>query len=134
MGAADKNVSAEWLLQYLDDHGSFVNAACNSGLLLHSKKMDAEAACTMWEEAKIRLQSQRFILRHLSNFFGQRLTVPESKVHELEQGSLQPISKCVEVDGDSITFWYKEIDKAIIHQIKTEMDFRGKEFFIKKWI
>jgi hypothetical protein len=87
-----------------------VNAACNAGLLLHNKKMDAGATCAMWEEANVGLRSQRISLRHLSNFFGPRLTVPESKVSELEWGSLQPISKCIEVDGDSITFWYKEIE------------------------
>jgi hypothetical protein len=44
---------------------------------------------------------------------------------------LQPISKCVEVDGESITFWCKEIDEAVIHRMKAEMDFRGKDFIAK---
>ncbi len=71
-GTEDENVSAEWLLQYLADiyNDSFVNAACNIGLLLHMKKKDAEAACALWEEANVSLRSQRIILHHLSNSFG----------------------------------------------------------------
>ena len=132
VGAEDVNVAAEWLLQHLAEcyNESFVNAASSVGLLLHSKKMDAEAACAMWEEANVGLRSQRIILRHLANFFGRRITVPESFVRELERGSLQPISGSVDVDGVGITFWYKKIDEAVVHRMKTEMDYRGREFFM----
>jgi len=123
VGAEDVNVAAEWLLQHLAEcyNESFVNAASSVGLLLHSKKMDAEAACAMWEEANVGLRSQRIILRHLANFFGRRITVPESFVRELERGSLQPISGSVDVDGVGITFWYKKIDEAVVHRMKTEI-------------
>jgi hypothetical protein len=38
------------------------------GLLLPSKDMDAESACTMWEEANCIYRSQQVILWHLKFF------------------------------------------------------------------
>ncbi len=55
--------------------------------------MNAYSACAMWEEANVPLRAQRVILRHLSNFFGRRLTVPERQIRELEAGALHPISE-----------------------------------------
>jgi hypothetical protein len=43
---------------------------------------------------------------------------------------LQPISGPVDVDAVGLTFWYKKTDEAVVHRLKTEMDYRGKEFFI----
>jgi len=43
---------------------------------------------------------------------------------------LQPISGSVDVDAVGIAFWYKKTDEAVVHRMKTEMDYRGKEFFI----
>jgi hypothetical protein len=34
------------------------------------------------------------------------------------------------VDAVGIAFWYKKTDEAVVHRMKTEMDYRGKEFFI----
>ncbi len=34
------------------------------------------------------------------------------------------------MDGVGITFWYKKIDEAVVHRMKTEMDYRGREFFV----
>jgi hypothetical protein len=76
----DVNLAAEWVTQYIgeDYNESFVGAGTNLGLLLQSKGMDAESACAMWEEANVQLWGQQIILRHLANFFGCCLTVPES--------------------------------------------------------
>jgi hypothetical protein len=117
IGAEEVSIAAEWMVQYLGEvfPDSFVNAASNIGLLLHSKTMDAEAACAMWEESNVSIRSQRIILRHLANFFGQRLTVPESCIRDLENRALHPVTDSVDVDGEHITFWYRHIDEAIIH-------------------
>jgi hypothetical protein len=92
VGSLEEN--AQWTIQHLGDvySDSFIAAACNLGVLLHSKEMDAESTCAMWEEANVALQGQRIILRHLGKFFGHRSTVPEQKIRELELGALLPIS------------------------------------------
>ena len=69
--------------------------------------MDAYSACAMWEEANVPLWAQRIILRHLSNFFGWRLTVSERQIRELEAGALHPIS-------DSVVVGRETIDNSII--------------------
>ncbi len=131
VGAESIELAAEWVLQYLGEvyNESFINVASNLGLLLHSKKMDAYTACAMWEEANCPARAQRIILRHLANFFGRRLTVPESSIKELEAGALEPISDSVEVGSETIHFWYRHIDLAILHRVKTEIDCRGVLFF-----
>ena len=82
-----------WILHYLGEaySDSFTTVACDLGLLLVPKVMDAESACAMWEEANCPIRAQRIILRHLSLFFGRRITVPEQTIRELEQGALLPI-------------------------------------------
>lgn len=86
--------------------------------------MVAHSACAMWEEANV---PQRIILRHLSNFFGWRLTVSERQIRELEAGALHPISDSVVVGRETITFWYRKIDQANLGRLQTELKFRGKD-------
>jgi hypothetical protein len=47
IGAEEVSIAVEWLVQYLGEvfSDSFIIAASNIGLLLHSKTMDAETAC-----------------------------------------------------------------------------------------
>ena len=93
-GATDSEESADWFIQVLGEKNCdfFTKAASNLGVLLHSKEMDAESSCAMWEEANVALRSQRIIKRHLANHFGRRLTVSKNKIRELEQGALHPIT------------------------------------------
>ena len=74
-----------WLLQYLGKaySDSFTAVACKLGLLLAPKVMDAKSSCAMWEEANCPIRAQRIILRHLAQFVGQCITVPEQKLHDL---------------------------------------------------
>jgi hypothetical protein len=48
-GAGSLEENAQWTIQHLgdvySDSYSFIAAACNLGVLLHSKKMDAESSC-----------------------------------------------------------------------------------------
>jgi hypothetical protein len=99
--------AAEWILWYLGEfhHDALITSAYSLGILLRSKVMNAYSACAMWEEANVPLRAQRIILCHLSNFFGQRLTVPERQIRELETGALHPISDSVVVDKEAITIW-----------------------------
>lgn len=126
-------VAARWILQYLGDmfNDCFADIACRLGLLLPAKVMDAETASAMWEEGNVPLRAQRIILRHLKAFFGRRITVPESKIRELENGALPPITDSNEIDNNTIHFWYKKIDEVICHRIKTELKYRGQDFFAK---
>ena len=55
VGSLEEN--AQWTIQHLGDvySDSFIAAACNLGVLLHSKKMDTESSCAMWEAANVAL-------------------------------------------------------------------------------
>jgi hypothetical protein len=55
VGSVEEN--AQWTIQHLGDvySDSFIAAACIPCVLLHSKKMDAESSCAMWEEANVAL-------------------------------------------------------------------------------
>jgi hypothetical protein len=85
----------------------FITAAKEAGLLLNGKVMDAESATAMWEEANINCRQQRTILRHLACYFGRQLTVPLSKIRELEEGALMPTTCSVELKGKKIHFGTK---------------------------
>jgi hypothetical protein len=52
--------TAEWIARYVQ-----------------SKVMDAHSTCAMWEEANVPVRAQRVIVRHLKNFFGRHVSVPE---------------------------------------------------------
>ncbi len=55
IGAEEVSIAAEWMAQDLEEvfPDSFINAASNIVLLLHSKTMVAEAACAMLEETNV---------------------------------------------------------------------------------
>jgi ribosomal protein L35AE/L33A len=131
VNADQQNEAAEWLLQHLGEnyHDCFIHAAESLGVLLTSKKMDAYSACAMWEEANVPLRAQRVILRHLANFFGQRITVPERDIRELEAGATPPISGSIVIGAETITFWHRDIDQAVLNRLQTEFKCRGKEYF-----
>jgi hypothetical protein len=94
--------------------------------------MDAESAAAMWQEANCPIRTQRIILRHLFHFFGRRITVPEQKIRDLEQGAVHPITDSALIGGKEIFFWYKEIDEVIISRLKREVSCRGRAFFLRK--
>ena len=50
--------------------------------------MDLISAATMWQESNIIKKYQRIILRHLTNFFGKRLIVPEYCITKLGQNHI----------------------------------------------
>ena len=47
--------------------------------------MDELSAATMWQESNVTTNVQRIIARHLSDSFGNRLIVPESRITKLGQ-------------------------------------------------
>ena len=56
-------------------------------------KMDKISAADMWQESNVTTNAQRIIARHLSDFFGRRLIVPESFITELGQNHVSPKSE-----------------------------------------
>ncbi len=122
--------AAEWMMHFLGKkyENKFIEVAVHLGLLLPSKVMDAESACAMWEEANCPYKSQRVILRHLKNFFGRRITVPERFLRELEEGVLNPISGEKVIDGKTVFFWHKKIDEVVAHRVKLELKYHGQNF------
>jgi hypothetical protein len=48
--------------------------------------MGAYRAFAMWGDANMTLAQQRIILRHLWQFFGHQIAVPEAKIRELGAG------------------------------------------------
>jgi hypothetical protein len=94
--------------------------------------LDAESAAAMWQEANCPIRTQRIILRYLFHFFGRRITFPEQKIIDLEQGAVHPITDSALIGGKEIFFWYKEIDKVIISRLKREVLCRGRAFFYAK--
>ena len=49
-------------------------------------------AAAMWQESNVITNAQRIIARHLSDFFGNRLIVPESCITKLGQNHVPPKS------------------------------------------
>lgn len=104
----------------------------NIGSLLHSKNMDAEAACTMWAEANAGRRSQHIILRHLVNF--------------LVEGSLCQKAMCVSMKEDHCNLFRnlrKWMDKALLFGTETlssnpsnenRNGLQRKRFLCAKWI
>jgi hypothetical protein len=128
---AGQEEAAGWIFHLLGKkyEEKFAEVAVHIGLLLPSKVMDAETACAMWEEANCTYKSQRVILRHLRNFFGCCITVPERYIGELEEGVLDPICGEAEFDGKQVSFWHKNIDDVLLHQLKLELKHHGSCFF-----
>jgi hypothetical protein len=121
-----RETSLTWLLKSLTklQNEEFITAAEAAGLLLNGKVMDAESAAAMWEEANINCRQQRTILRHLACYFGRRLTVPLSKIRELEEGALMPTTCSVDLGGKKINYWYKDVEEALTHRLHLD----GKAF------
>jgi hypothetical protein len=120
------DISLIWLLTSLTKlrNEEFIVAAEAAGLLLNGKTMDAESSTAMWEEANINCRQQRIILRHLACYFGRRLTVPLSKICELEEGALMPVTASLDLNGKKIHYWHKDIEQCFIHRLNLD----GKEY------
>jgi hypothetical protein len=55
-------------------------------------------------------------------------------MRELELGALLPVCGSIDIRGNEIFFWYKNIDDAIIHCMKLEFEYQGRVFFSKQRI
>jgi hypothetical protein len=53
-------------------------------------------------------------------------------MRELELGALLPVCGSIDIRGNEIFFWYKNIDDAIIHCMKLEFEYQGRVFFQNK--
>ena len=60
------------------------------GCPMLTKKIYHITAVTMWQESNISKNSQRTVLRYLSNFFGTRLVVPVYCIDKLGQNHVIP--------------------------------------------
>ena len=60
------------------------------------------------------------ITRHLSDFFGKRLIVPESCITELGQNHVPPKSESIILDDKKIHFWTKPLDKLLTRSLCTK--------------
>ena len=96
----DKNTFSSWLIQYLGSKNDdeFATTAVKLDYPMLTKKMDYITATVIWQESNISKKSQIIVLRHLSNFFGTRLVVPECDIDILGQN--HGIPRC---DISSIT-------------------------------
>ena len=107
--------AARWLLTYLGAKWptEFAQAGGEIGMPVSAKTMGAYRAFAMWGDANITLAQQRIILRHLRQFFGQRIAVPESKIRELSAGVVNPKSATIKHNGKTLTYSYRDIDDLI---------------------
>jgi hypothetical protein len=71
------------------------------------------------------------MLRHLAACFGRRLTVPEQKLRELEEGVMLPIMDSVEIERKKIYFWYKNPKDVVLHRLNLDMKQYGDAFFMQ---
>ena len=83
----DKTTFSSWLIQYLGskNEDEFATTAVKLDYPMSIKKMDYITATVIWQESNISKKSQTIVLRHLSNFFGTRLVVPECDIDKLGQ-------------------------------------------------
>ena len=74
-----RETCSSWLMYYLrsKNEDDFVSTAVKLGYLMLTKKIDNITAAAMWQESNISKKYQIIVLRHLSNFVGSRLVVPE---------------------------------------------------------
>ena len=75
--------------------------------------MNEISATAMCQESNITTNDQRIIARHLSDFFGNRLIVPESCITELDQNHVPPKSKSIILDDKKIHYLTKALDKFL---------------------
>ena len=78
-------ICSSWLMYCLGSkhEDEFVSTAVKLGYPMLTKKMDNITAAAMWQKSNISKKSQRIVLRHLLNFFGSRLVVPEYCIDKL---------------------------------------------------
>jgi hypothetical protein len=57
------------------------------------------------------------------------LTVPLSKIRELEEGALMPTTHSVELKGKKNTFWYKDIQEAVTHCLNLDSKAYTYDYF-----
>ena len=70
----------------------FYSVAIKLGYPALSQKMDKISAAAMWQDSNISRKAQRTITRHLSDFFGNRLIVPEYGITTVGLNHVPPTS------------------------------------------
>ena len=80
-----------------------LSVAIELGYPILSQKMDEISAAAMWQESNVTTNAQRIIARHLSDFFGYRLIVPESVITKLGQNHVSPKSDSIILNDQKIT-------------------------------
>jgi hypothetical protein len=91
----------------------FAQAGGEIGMPVNAKSMGAYRAFAMWGDANVTLAQQRIILRHLRQFFGHRIAVPEAKIRELGAGVVNPKTATIKHNGKNLTYSYRDIDDLI---------------------
>ena len=81
----------------------FLSVTIQLGYPILSQKRDEISATTMWQESNISKKAQGIIVRHLSDFFGKRLIVPEYCITELGQNHIPPTSDSVILNDRKFT-------------------------------
>ena len=104
-----------WGRQYED---SFVVAADKLGLPMMGKKMPAERAAAMWQEANIGVRAQQAIHKHYNNWFGSKFTVPDGEINELAKDTVELISDSVKLEGIEYHYWHKDPAEVISHALE----------------
>ena len=90
--------------------------------------MDEICAAAMWQESNVTTNAQRIIARHLSDFFGNRLIVPESCITKLGQNHVPPESKSIILNDEKIHFWTKPLDQLLTRSLLSKYeDITNKE-------
>ena len=87
----DFESNCSWLIYYLGKkfEDEFLYVAIELGYPILSQKIDEICAAVMWQESNVTTNAQRIIARHISDFFGNRLIVPESCLTKLGQNHVQ---------------------------------------------
>ena len=67
----------------------------------------------MWQESNVTTNAQRIIVRHLSDFFGNRFIVPESCITKLGQNHVPPKSDLIILNDQNIHFWTKPSNQLL---------------------
>ena len=66
----------------------FFSVAIELVCLILSQKIDESSVATIWQASNVTKNAQRIIVRHLSDYFGSRLIVPESCMTKLGQNHI----------------------------------------------
>ena len=95
----------------------FIYVAIKLGCPIFFQKMNKISAAAMWQESNISRKAQRIIVRHLFDFFGKRLIVPEYCIIELGQNHGTPTSDSIMLNGLKNIFWTKPLDKLLTRSL-----------------